>query len=197
LSFFASGAALAKTMTGENGEGEAVMKCDEIRERMPDVAAGFSAPTADEGKHLESCGACAEQLKAMRATMALLEEWQAPEPSPYFDMRLQARLREELDRQEMAKPQVGWLSWLRRPVVAAALTVMLGVGLGVFVTRNSGIYHHGPEATMTQKNLHAAEPSGPGTAVSDLQTLEKNNDLYANFDLLDDLDLQQDVTANP
>ena len=79
------------------------MKCDEIRERMPDLAAGFSQPTGDEGKHLESCGACAQQLQALRATMALLDQWQAPEPSPYFDVRLQARLREE-----MAKPEASW-----------------------------------------------------------------------------------------
>ena len=160
------------------------MKCDEIRERMPDVAAGFSEPTADEGKHLESCGACAEQLKAMRATMALLDEWQAPEPSPYFDVRLQARLREE-----MAKPQARWLHWFRRPVLAAALTVLLGVGVGVFFTRNSGITNHGQEASI--------QTAPPGTAVSDLQTLEKNHDMYSDFELLDDLDLQQNVAANP
>ena len=105
------------------------MKCNQIRERMPDVAAGFGEPTADEGKHLESCSACAEQLKAMRSTMALLDQWQAPEPSPYFDMRLQARLREE-----MAKPQARWMHWFRRPVLAAALTVLLGVGVGLFFT---------------------------------------------------------------
>jgi hypothetical protein len=165
----------------ESEEGEAVMKCNEIRERMPDVAAGFSQPTADEGKHLESCGACAEELKAMRSTMALLDEWQAPEPSQYFDVRLQARLREE-----MAKPQAGWLQWFRRPVLAAALTVLLGVGIGLFVSRDSVIY-----------NPPVAEVEGPGTAMSDLQTLDKNHDLYADFDLLDDLDLQQDVVANP
>ena len=105
--------------------------CDEIRERMPEVAAGFDAPTADENEHLASCTACAEQLKEMRATMALLDEWQTPEPTPYFDVRLQARLREE-----MAKPQAGWLQWFRRPVLAAALTVAIGVGVGVFVTRD-------------------------------------------------------------
>src|SRR6202034_2814395 len=102
------------------------MKCDEIRERMPDLAAGFSQPTGDEGKHLESCGACAQQLQALRATMALLDQWQAPEPSPYFDVRLQARLREE-----MAKPQPGWFAWLRRPALAAALTVLVAVGGGL------------------------------------------------------------------
>jgi hypothetical protein len=37
----------------------------------------------------------------------------------------------------------------------------------------------------------------PGTAVSDLQALEKNQDLYSNFDLLDDLQLQRDVVENP
>jgi hypothetical protein len=159
------------------------MKCDEIRERIPDVAAGFSQTTTDEGKHLESCGTCAEQLKAMRATMALLDEWQAPEPSPYFDVRLQARLREE-----MAKPQPGWLHWFRRPVLAAALTVLLGVSVGLFVTRGSGVYKHQEEASIT-------EP--PGTAVSDLQALDKNHDMYSDFELLDDLELQQNVAANP
>jgi len=158
------------------------MNCNEIRERMPDVAAGFGEPTADEGKHLESCAACAEQLKAMRATMAVLDEWQAPEPSQYFDVRLQARLREE-----MAKPEAGWLRWFRRPVLAAALTVLLGVGIGLFFTRDSGIINPPP----------TVEAEGPGSAVSDLQTLDKNHDLYADFDLLDDLDLQQDVVANP
>ena len=85
--------------------------------------------TADESGHLESCAACAEKLKEIRATMTLLDEWKAPEPSPYFDMRLQARLREE-----MAKPPAGWMQWFRRPVLAAALTVIMGVGVGMFFT---------------------------------------------------------------
>ena len=42
------------------------MKCDEIRDRMPDVAAGFSQLTEDESNHLASCNTCAEQLKAMQ-----------------------------------------------------------------------------------------------------------------------------------
>lgn len=156
------------------------MNCIEIRERMPDVAAGFGEPTADESKHLESCGACAEELKAMRATMALLDEWQTPEPSPYFDTRLQARLREE-----MAKPATGWLQWFRRPVLAAALTVVLGIGVGLFFARGKGIYDAAP--------IQAAR----GTAVNDLQDMEQNHDLYSNFEVLDDLDVQPDAVANP
>jgi len=158
------------------------MNCKEIRERMPDLAAGFTQPTADEEKHFATCEACAEQLKAMRATMALLDEWQTPEPSPYFDVRLQARLREE-----MAKQPAGWLQWFRRPVLAAALTVLMGVGVGLLFTRSS--YDPGQNPV--------AEVAEPGTAVGDLQALDKNHDLYSDFELLDDLDVQQDVVANP
>ena len=160
------------------------MKCEEIRERMPDVAAGFSQPTTAESRHLANCSSCTEQLKAMQETMSLLDEWQVPEPSPYFEVRLQARLREE-----MAKPQASWvLRWFRQPVMAAALTVILGIGVGVFFSQGSRV--HAPQMAV-------ADNASPGTAVGDLQTLDKNHDLYANFDLLDDLELQQDVTANP
>ena len=162
------------------------MNCQEIRERMPEVAAGFGELTADESKHVESCGGCTEQLKGMRQTMAVLDEWQTPEPSPYFDGRLRARLREE-----MAKPQAGWLQWFRRPVLAAALTVLMGIGVGLFFTRTSHIYQRG------ETSISANYAPEPGTAVSDLEALDKNHDLYADFELLDDLDLQQDVVENP
>src|SRR5579864_664855 len=148
------------------------MNCEKIHERMPDVAAGMSELTAEEREHLEGCTSCADQLKAMRATMALLDEWQAPELSPYFDVRLQARLREEI-----AKPQAGWMSWFRRPVLAAALTVLMGVGVGLFFTRGGEIRSRGDDQQIAD-----AGPVGPGTAVSDLQALDKNHDMYSDFE---------------
>src|SRR5229473_2907728 len=164
------------------------MTCQEICEGMLDVVAGLGEATAEQKKHLEGCDACAARVEQLRRSMALLEEWRTPEPSPYFDGRLQARLREE-----MAKPQAGWLQWFRRPVLAAALTVLLGVGVGLYFTQGGGIINlgqeHGQETTITEPAL--------GTAESDLQTLENNHDLYADFDLLDDMELQQDVVANP
>jgi hypothetical protein len=165
------------------------MKCEEIQEMMPDLASGLMAMTPEVGGHLAGCGACAGKLEEFRQTMALLDEWQAPEPSPYFDVRLQARLREE-----MAKPQAGWLRWFRRPVLAAALTVLMGIGVGLFFTQNSGIYRQKIDMVAV---IESQTLSGPGTAVSDLQALEKNHDLYADFDLLDDLEVQHDVQANP
>src|SRR5271163_1120820 len=162
-----------------------VMRCEEIREMMPDLASGLTEMAPEIGGHLAECGACAGRMAEIRQTMALLDEWQVPEPSPYFDVRLQARLREEI-----AKPQAGWLAWLRRPVLAAALTVLIGVGGGLFFMKNSGFY-------KGDDTVAVVESQEPGTAVSDLQALEKNHDLYSNFELLDDLELQHDVVENP
>jgi hypothetical protein len=41
-------------------------------------------------------------------------------------------------------------------------------------------------------------PVQPGTAVGDLEALQKNDDLYADFDMLDDLQVQDDeAMENP
>jgi len=165
------------------------MKCEEIHEMMPDLASGPMAMTPEIDVHLAGCGACAGKMQEIRRTMALLDEWQVPEPSPYFDVRLQARLREEI-----AKPQAEWVAWFRRPVLAAALTVLMAIGVGLFLGKNSGIYKSDDEIAGMDSQMQSAEP---GTAVSDLQALEKNHELYSDFDLLDDLEVQHDVQANP
>jgi predicted anti-sigma-YlaC factor YlaD len=159
------------------------MKCNETRELMPDLAAGLIAVTPEVKAHLDSCAECAGKLEAFRQTMSLLDEWQAPEPSPYFDVRLRARLREESARQS-----AGWMRWLRKPVLAASFALVMVVGVSL-VRMNSG-----EKGNNTASSPVAAEP---GTAVGDLQALEKNQNLYSDFDVLDDLAVQPDVTANP
>lgn len=115
--------------------------------------------------------------------MALLDEWQAPEPSPYFSTRIMARVREE-----QAKPS-GWFHWVRRPALAVSLTVLMVMSATLIRTDYSGRgVHPGPDV---------ANISELGTAVGDLQSLDKNGDLYSNSDLLDDLAVQQDAVANP
>src|ERR1700691_4297128 len=163
------------------------MKCEEIREVMPDLASGAMGMTPEMGVHLAGCGTCTAKLKEFRQTMALLDEWLVPEPSPYFDVRLQARLREE-----MAKPQAGWLAWFRQPVLAAALTVLMALGIGLFLRNDDGIQ---PNSVVAVNDV--VSQTGEGSAVSDLVSLENNHELYSDFDLLDDLQVQQDVNANP
>ena|SRR5881394_924937 len=159
------------------------MKCNEIRELLPDLAAGLATAHSEVNLHLRSCTGCAGTLEEFRKTMALLDEWQSPEPSPYFDTRLQARLREE-----EAKPQHSWFAWMRRPVMAVAMAVVLVAGTSVF---------------WVEQNHIKQQPVIVGSAVSDLQVLDKDHDMLSDSDpdsadsLLDDLQVQQDVKANP
>jgi hypothetical protein len=169
------------------------MNCNQIRELLPGLAAaGMDAATPEVGNHIASCNDCATHLRDLQKTMALLDEWQAPEPSPYFDTRLQARLREER-REEMARPHAGWLSWLRRPAWATSLAAVIVAG-ALMVGNKS--YISQTEAIAT-KPPSLGLPVEPGTAVGDLQALDRNDDLYADFDVLDELQVQDDVTANP
>ena len=109
------------------------MDCKEIRELLPDLAAGMEVATPEVRKHLASCDACSTQFHDFQKTMALLDEWQAPEPSAYFDTRLQARLREE-----MARPAESWLRRMMpgryfRPAwaaLAAAVVLMAALAIG-------------------------------------------------------------------
>jgi hypothetical protein len=163
---------------------DVVMKCNDVCELMPELAAGLDAVTPEVNEHLESCAGCAGKLKEFRQTMALLDEWQVPEPSPYFDVRLRARLREET-----AKQPHGLWYWIRKPALAVSLAVLMVMSITLFRTdagRNSA--PEGPRALMVAE---------PGTAVGDLQALDKNNELYSDFELLDDLQVQKDVDANP
>jgi len=168
------------------------MNCHQIRELLPELAAGIAAPTPEVSEHVATCSDCAAHLLQLQKTMAVLEEWQAPEPSPYFDTRLQARLREE-----MARPQSGWLNWLRQPVWTMSLAAVLfagAIGLGIGISHRSYIVQTESIAT---KPPSLGLPVQPGSAVGDLQALDSNDDLYADFDMLDDLQVQSDETATP
>ena len=153
------------------------MKCEDIREQLLDL--GGAEPRGEQKQHLEACPACAAKLAELRQTMALLEEWKAPEPSAYFDARLRARLRAE------AEAPRGFFAWFKapgvlRPVAAAALTLVIAAGVGLFNRATSGPANNGSAQNQAVK-------APEGSAVSDLQALDKNEDVLANFDLLDEV----------
>ena len=169
------------------------MNCNEIQELLPDLAAGMETPTPEVQKHLASCAGCSAQLSDFQKTMALLDEWQAPEPSPYFDTRLQARLREE-----MARAPEPWYARLTRFAVLRPAWIMSVAAMLFAVALIAGNRSYIVQTDTIATNPPALGlPVQPGTALGDLQALERNDDLYADFDVLDDLQVQQDVTANP
>jgi hypothetical protein len=149
------------------------MNCRDVREQLLEVAVEGGPISPEIQSHCSVCEPCALESEQIKRTMALLDEWQTPEPSPYFDVRLQARLREE-----QQKSTVGWFGWFRKPAaVGLAATVLLALGVGSFLGRQSDT-----------KSAVPAVPAVSGTAVSDLQYLEKHSDLLQEFEALDVLD---------
>lgn len=152
------------------------MICHDCKSALPDLLLDQSAPTNDAArKHMESCAACREEFRALEATFALLDAWQAPEPSPYFDQKLTVRLREA-----QAEPPAGWFERLRsrmmfntgrqfRPAVAGALALVLLVGGGTFA-----------DVSLSRQ---AATPQASAT-VNDLRILDTNHQALQTMDQL-------------
>jgi hypothetical protein len=127
-------------------------------------------------EHVEQCAPCRAELADLKATMALLDTWEGPEPSPYFITRLDARMREE----RQAAP-AGFFARLRarltygpsmhvRPLAAMALTVMLLIGGGAYLN-------------VTQWDQPAA-PQGQAAVVGDLQVLDNNAQLLDQMEAM-------------
>ena len=152
------------------------MKCEKLRQEfMEAVLDGPETVSAEMQEHLDGCAACAEELVALQQTMTLLEEWSAPEPSPYFNTRLRARMRDEV-----AAPARNWLAWFRRPMVAAAAALVIALGAGLLE-----IGHSRGDSNTLANNSNMVRVNASENAVGDLQYLDKNADLFSDFDALD------------
>ncbi len=152
------------------------MNCEKIRsELMEAVLSGPEAVSRDVQQHLKSCPRCTQELASFGQTMALLDEWQAPEPSPYFSSRLQARVREQAAQQRPA-----WFGWFRRPVVATAAAALIALGAGLLETGHISLGN-----VTVAGNDGVVRTSVSETPVGDLQYLDRNADLFAEFEALD------------
>ena len=85
------------------------MICKDCQSVFLDLLLDPSAPSSAAARsHIESCTDCKREFKSLEATFALLDAWEAPEPSPYFDQKLAVRLREE-----QAMEPTGWFERLK------------------------------------------------------------------------------------
>jgi len=140
------------------------MNCNDVRENLIEFV-GQVEGQADPAlaAHVSQCAVCTQELESLRQTMALMDEWEAPEPSPYFLTRLRAHVKEE---REKAPAKASWLAWLRRPVLAVSLMAVLAAGGVVY------------------RITVMAQPESP---LSDVEALDKNHDVLISTDLVDEL----------
>lgn len=166
------------------------MTCGSFQALMPDLLLGSAAAPAvtdplipaDAARHLEECEQCKRDWSEMRATLKLLDEWHAPEPSAYFSTRLAARLREEKQ-----SPAPGWFGRMRthlgfggglrlRPIAAGALGI-------VFVLAGFGSYEGFEAFHQTQPTQQAVSAT-----VQDLELLDANAQTLQELAAFDESD---------
>jgi anti-sigma factor RsiW len=177
------------------------MNCNEVHAKLADLLFGneelataqmIAGDNAAEGvagrdafadgfqTHLDGCEACRTQLAEMRATISLMDAWEAPEPNPYFLTRLNARLDEEREAAPVGWP-MSWIEKLRarlvygsriglRPVAAMSLTLMVLIGGGAYLGLSNSL------DTQTAQQ--------PAAVVHDLQTLDTNAQLLDQLESL-------------
>ena len=150
------------------------MTCPEIKNHLAEVVYE-SRPLPEEiRKHLAECAGCTAELAEMEATWKLLDEWQAPEPSAFFDAKLYARLRTEQATAPASLWERAKAWWLystnlqMRPVTAGALAMVLAVGGGTFA-----LLDHETPAPQTS------------ATVRDLQSYDGNAQLFQQLNALD------------
>ena len=147
------------------------MNCNHVRENLIEMLATESQVESQVDPalvaHVRECDACTRELESLRKTMALLDEWEAPEPSPYFLTRLGAHVKEE---REKAPARSGIFGWMRRPAMAVSLAGLLVAGGLVYI----GIQPPPP-------------PPSEGTPVADMQVLDKNHDVLMSSDIIDEM----------
>jgi len=154
------------------------MNCRKVKANLADLLLEPESVSAELRAHVDECAECRRELAELNATMNVLDAWEAPQPNPYFDAKLFARLREE----QRGRP-AGFFERLRsrflystnvhfRPLAAGALALIL-VGGGSF----AGFELH--------RQPHVSPESA---AVKDLQSLDGNALVYQQLDTLDQTD---------
>lgn len=154
----------------------------EFKNALPDLLLDRERVPAAVRAHVEQCADCSRKLAELEATMLALDGWEEVEPSPFFDARMAARMREE-----RSAPRAGFLERMRtrlifgsnhqmRALAMGALALLMLIGGGTY----AGFEGLHPSATVT--------PSSASATVRDLQSLDQNAQLFEQMDSLDEPD---------
>lgn len=127
--------------------------------------------------HVEECPDCGRELKSLENTMRALDAWEDVAPSPFFEARMAARMREARSQRPagfwerlQARLLFGTDMHLRT-LAAGALAVVLLIGGGTYAG---------------MKSAHPASPEVASATVRDLQSMEENAQVFQEMSSLDE-----------
>lgn len=156
--------------------------CTGMDLKLADLLLDPKAVPAEVQTHVAECARCKTELAELKATMDLMDAWEAPEPSPYFMTRLNARMREEREAAPtgwLASRMARWRAGLAlgsaahaRPLAAMALTVLLFLGGGTYL----GITDW----------THTTPAPTQAAVVEDLQLLDNNAQILDQLESISD-----------
>lgn len=166
------------------------MLCKEVKDEIMESALFGAAPGDTAREHMAGCAACQKEFASLRSTMNVLDTWTAPEPSPYFDVRLRARLREAKEQEQQGR----WAQWFGKigvrhlalswkPAAAIAFAAVLAAG--------GGMYRFGIGVDRSTGPVAVNQPC----PVVDLQALDQNQQVLNELQELDDNDNGQSSQA--
>lgn len=156
--------------------------CADMETKLAELLLDPETVPASVKQHVDACEGCRGEMESLRATMGVLDTWDAPEPNPYWMTRFEARLREE----EPAK-RANWVERVRsrilfgsgmhvKPLAAMGFTLALLVGGGTYLD------------LYWMKTPTVA----PQTAVvHDLQTLDNNAQLLDELENITQPDVDE------
>lgn len=166
--------------------------CKTCRSHLPDILLdrGYAAKQPELAAHFETCTDCRAELNELLSTFDLLDEYVAPEPSPYFDSRLHARLREAeaAGREGLWERMRSYLAFSTgrsfQPAIACALALILVIG-------GSG--------TFFQMHSFQQVPENPtaSATVNDLKVLDNNIQAEQQMNQLLDTSGSEDEDTPP
>jgi len=166
------------------------MNCKTCHTHLPDLLLedGYEAAHPEIAAHLRACESCAKELAELRSTMEVMDAWTAPEPTPYFDSRLRARVREaaEARPEGLFERMYAFLTFSTgrqwRTALTGALMLVLLLGGGSF----AGFEYAASRA-------HAQ----PSATVNDLKILDNNAQALQQMDQLLDPSANDDSGDPP
>jgi len=159
------------------------MNCTQYQLDLPELAFDPQNAPAALKAHVDQCPACFEALRTLQATLTLMDQWNAPELTPYFDVRMAARLREERAAApagffEQLRSRIQYLSNVQmQPLLAGVLATIIMIGGGAF----AGL---------------APAPDAPSATVRDLRILDRNDKALDQMDQLLEADNDTGTSAN-
>src|SRR5215211_5108455 len=152
-------------------------------EDLVDIAEGARAEAS--APHLGMCESCRQQLADVRASMAILQDVDIPEPSPLFWTQFTQRVSDAIAAEPAARRN--WFAALRPRVVFPAAAAAFAIALLAVMLKPSG----SPPAPTPGAG---AASRGQDAAVADVSNVDSDSsldlvaDLTAGMDLVDAID---------